>query len=496
MATQAPQHRIVYVPWDAKEALVWRNMAPMVHKTLDERFQFDIAEPGISAEGAGRETFRRRLLSPVRTRARRLQWLLRREPFRVKDDDSDPEITLIAHGRACHAVKQYLLSLLKETEDGWRDRRRVRQAIFVCPARLRFTHVLLWVTIATAFLAVVSETLRHVYPGADSIFSSVTTALGIIFGVLSLLLAILLSGEARSFLGWQDTFDNDKLDKDFDQFIVNGSKGRADTWPIPSQTLQLDHLSASIDNADAVSAAIRRIKGHKNVYEVELVNIQVEIGPVGPDQLPARAREHGSSDNRAHRTETVTFSDGDNTKDTDLPPCELKYRTNGYLELDAEPDSNTNMWTGQEQGEWRAKSQRFIYRFRPTAGSTRSLRMTIYGGFNRGDRSAHSHIDVYKYIARAEQEVDLRQYLAAGWTISSPVQVYYLPPRPPYIENADRIFPDEICDCFTSGRRLADGRALQVTQPEPGVFRWTVYSVRNGGMIGFLYDVTPPEGKP
>jgi hypothetical protein len=60
--------------------------------------------------------------------------------------------------------------------------------------------------------------------------------------------------------------------------------------------------------------------------------------------------------------------------------------------------------------------------------------------------------------------------------------------------NKDRSFPDEDCECLIIGRKLETGRRLEVTTLEPGLFQWTIYSIRNGGTMGFLFDVSAPAG--
>jgi hypothetical protein len=495
MATQHPEHYIVIVSWSGRESRFLNSLSKLVEQRIAAAGQYRclLWDWGIDADR--RPSWKQRLFAPIDLRVRRLRGYLRREPFYKDDEHSDPEITLIAHGRSCSVVKAYLLDLVDpagENHDDWRGRRRVRQAIFVAPLRARRIRAVLWTGIGMLVAAAALYVWGKLHSDASPLFDPLAYVIGGVGTLIFALLPLLADEQMRSLLGLPKNLDTDRIDLRFEELIVNGSKSLAGTWPIPSQVLKLDSLVPSVDVADSIGDAVVTPQGHKNVYEVARQTVQFEAAPIDPREAPPDVQRRGSFDNRTLRTLTVWFSERNNTEDTNLPPFDLPYRTQGCLEINPEP--TPNLWTGPEQGDWLANRKQFHYRFRPATGNNYALKATVYGGFNQGDRSAHSHIRVDCYIRELQYTLDLRQYLSAHWTISRPPEVYYIPPRPPTVFNKDRSFPDEDCECLIIGRKLETGRRLEVTTLEPGLFQWTIYSIRNGGTMGFLFDVSAPAG--
>jgi hypothetical protein len=489
MATQHPEHHVILLSWGPREARRLEKLIDLLSQlpAIQGQYRCSLWTWG-GQKSSDLGALKQRLFAPVDFRAQRIRRFLRQEPFRNADEHQDPEVTLIAYGRSCRVVKRYLVELVRELETDWRDIRRVRQVIFVSPRRVRRVLAAFWTAAVLAMLAAISAVWKHFDPSASSlcdlVFSVATVGSGLMIGML----ALLLNAEATVKLGLKRPLDTHELDRTFEELIENGDKKRAGTWPIPARSLPLDDLSATIETAEVIADAIDLPLGHKNVYEVASDSVTWEIGPIDAKVTPPDAPR--AFDNRARRIISVSFSRRDNTQHTGLPPYDLRYRTNGYMELKSEPVPN--LWSAQERGDWLARRQVYHYMFRPAPGLTYELNTTIYGGFNQGDRCAHSHLDPSRYIRRLECSLDLRPYLLAGWTITRTPELFYFPPRPPHVVQRDRIFPDENCDCLAAGRSLESGRRLTVDTLEPGKFRWTVYSVRNGGTLGFLFDVSAP----
>jgi hypothetical protein len=496
MATQNPRHCVVFVAWNSKQKILWKQLGELLEELPGIQGEYQLAswDSAAGANPGERDTPKQRLLAPARSGAHRFLRYLHREPYRVEDEHSDPEITLVAHGKACRVVQQYLLDLLEETEEAWRDRRRVRQAIFLSPSQGKLVRLLVAAVIGLPLLAILSEVVKLKCTGYAVLLNSIASVAVIASGLLGGLLPLLLSSESLKKIGWAESFDKNDLDKQFDELIIGGSKRRAGTWPIPSQILSIPRLTPTTDTAETIADAIRKPKGHKNVYELAMVKIETKVAPIQPPVLPPGAGQRDPFDNRSSRGEIHSFSERDATAGNDLPPYQLRYQTHGYMEIQKLPMDN--LWSVQEQGLWNAHHQSFIYAFRPEPGDTYALDATIYGGFNAGDRTAHTHIDVTHYIQKLEYTLDLRGYLTAGWAISRPPELYYFPPRPPEVRQKDRIFLDETCDCLSTQERLPQARPLQIATKEPGLYQWAVYSIRNGGIIGFVFDVSPRHQAP
>jgi hypothetical protein len=493
MATQHPEHYVVILSWNRTESRTLQDLPDLVkrHAAIGGEYRFVIWDWTASRPEREQVAWRQRFSAPIEFRSRMLQLFLRQAPYRNNDEHSDPEITLIAQGRSCRVIKNYLCGLVEETHEDWRDRQRIRQAIFIAPRNPRRFRVMLWSAVGLAVMSAASYLWAKLHEDAGWVFDLVAFVGTLGSAMLFALLTLFMNEEALRHLGLTRVFDSADLDRKFEEKIVNGSKRQAGTWPIPSQTLPVAKLSATTDAADRIASAIGVPRGHKNVYEVDVNTVRIDAAPSDSTTLPPRVRERGAYGNCSRRTLTVLFSEGNNTDETALQPYDLKYRTNGFMIVDREP--TPNLWSDGERGDWDANGQNYHYKFRPAAGSAYTLGLCVYGGFNEGDRSAHSHIEVFSYIRRLEYMLDLSPYLDAGWSISRPPEVYYFPPQPPHVVGKDRIFPGERCDCLAAGRKLDHGRRLNVLSTQKGVYQWTIYSVRNGGMIGFLFDVAAPK---
>jgi hypothetical protein len=482
MATQHPEHYIVLVSWSAKELPFLRELEKRLQ--LGDPYRTVLWDWSTDPGNHERPGWKERLFGPINFRARRLQSYLRAEPFRKDDELSDPEITLIARGKSCRVVKRYLVGLVGETQNNWRDRRRIRQAVFLSPRALRRARLMLWFAAGMGVVAIAAAVLAWLDRGASTGFDLLATVSGAGSALMFALFQTFVNEEALTHLGFRNFLDTDDVERVFDQLIVNGSKRRAGTWPIPSRTA---------DSADELADCIRIPKGHKNVYEVMLQRVELKIAPIDPAEAPAEVRQRGWFENRADRAAKVVFSDGNNTSPTDLPHYDLSFRTHGYMQMEAEPAPN--LWTEKERGEWLDNRRVFHYWFRPDRNASYALDVTVYGGFNQGDRSSHTHVDATCYVQKSQYELDLRPYLNAGWQISRFPELYYFPPRAPRVEGENRDFPDDRCDCLTSGRKLENGRRFEIASVEPGLFQWSIESIRDGGIIGYIFDVTAPVAK-
>src|ERR1700683_4454632 len=147
MATQHPEHYIVIVSWSGKESRFLEKLREQVEQRAATGGQYRRVLLDWRYDQDRPPNLKQRLFAPIDIRVRKLRGYLRREPFRKLDEHSDPEITLVAHGRSCSVVKAYLLELVNqagEDHDNWRDRRRIRQAIFVSPRKARRIRAVLW----------------------------------------------------------------------------------------------------------------------------------------------------------------------------------------------------------------------------------------------------------------------------------------------------------------------------------------------------------------
>src|ERR1035437_10106580 len=102
MATQNPQHQVVFVSWNDKQTGLWNQIGELLGRLpgIHGQYEFAFWDSTADADHQERVSLKQRLLAPIDFRARRLRRYLRREPFRVEDEHSDPGITLAADGKA------------------------------------------------------------------------------------------------------------------------------------------------------------------------------------------------------------------------------------------------------------------------------------------------------------------------------------------------------------------------------------------------------------
>src|SRR5215831_13963124 len=157
MATQHPEHYVVITSWGPKESRALRDLPEMLQNSAGMKgpYQFVLWDWTVSKSHSD-SSLKERMTRPIDFRVRNLQLFLRQQPYRNADEHSDPEITLVAHGRSCRAVKQYLCELVQDTHDDWRDRIRIRQAVFAGERKPRRFLVMLWTTLCLALLTIAS----------------------------------------------------------------------------------------------------------------------------------------------------------------------------------------------------------------------------------------------------------------------------------------------------------------------------------------------------
>ncbi len=424
---------------------------------------------------------------------------LQRPPFCSHHPEDDPDVTLVALGRGCLLVQDFLLRCLMKDTDV-RQIRRVRQVVFLTPPRP--PHWIAWAFAAIFVLATLSVPLYFLWPN-KVLLAGIASALVGLVTIASGVLAIATSSTALDVLGMaSERFLGAWTHREFEKRINSGSKRMAGAWPIPKQEIWPHRLRHAESGAiEEICEAILTPIGHPNTYEVDLFEYTLTVEPVPVKALPREVRDRLTIKEKytgvANFVSHVRFAGHDRTwgegapkADGELPPWELRYATRGYLEVhDPCPD---NLATS---GENFAKHSAYICRFRPKPNEDRFLRVTLYGGYDAGNRDSHIHLRADANYRLVRGNLDLSSYLRRGWSISPPKSLFFHS-RIPSTRSSDqrgsleRDLKDLECDCLTNKRVL--GVDLEVKQVSAGVFQWEKPNVRNGGIIAFEFDVIPP----
>jgi hypothetical protein len=114
--------------------------------------------------------------------------------------------------------------------------------------------------------------------------------------------------------------------------------------------------------------------------------------------------------------------------------------------------------------------KRFFYRFTPKLNAPHEkyrLEVTIYKGFDRGNRDIHLHLGFDRYYHRLTFSLDLRAYTSAGYFVTKAPEFRF-----------SKVDPG-VCDSCKDLLRLADEIPPKDTGT-PGLWRWELNRVDQG----------------
>jgi len=221
------------------------------------------------------------------------------------------------------------------------------------------------------------------------------------------------------------------------------------------------------------ASALAHPHGHSAIFEIELFRYSAKVKPLPPGTR--RQVQHGrttrvvESDNEAMVVREVTFGQNNNC----VNDFELKYRTRnaGFIEptlipaVEMRPDHRSRY---EESGT------EVNYLTSPSACKKYTLNMKVLRGFEAGHRDYHQHFTNQCYFRRVRFELDLTEYLKAGWKVTDQPKLYYH-------------FDD------TDDHTLCSRRDWCTPDPatgvhEPGKWKWELEHIRYG-VLDIKWDV-------
>ena len=212
--------------------------------------------------------------------------------------------------------------------------------------------------------------------------------------------------------------------------------------------------------------------GHPNVWEVERFLFSVKVWPLAPGT--EIAAKHGDKqrkvicDNAGKVIRQTTFGENNLCRD----PYVLKYgtRSGGWL---VPQISQPHCTPADKLRLYDDNGCDAYYEVEPTPGSTSTLSLTVYKGFDAGHRDFHMHLGKSTYFRRLCVEIDLTEYVRTGWRVTPP-RLYFHPTDP-----GDHV----LC-----GQRdmLAPDPAHAVDPA--GIWKWELEFVKEG-VVDFVFNV-------
>lgn len=472
-------HRLLIVSYSRGEASVAERCARLLAELpqlVDYEFLYWNARTH-----AARRSLIASLLAPVGSAARDLRRYLCTESGLPADPDDDPEITILAWGKGCRVVESFVCHELDDDDRSLRCLRRIRQILLLSQTAALRNRSLMLLSLVAAVLA----TWPAEFDGQRFV---ATIAAG-----LSLMIGVLTSDRALEFLGVDPRrIDRGSLAERFERAVVHGAKRTPGTWPIPAVRARFPPVTDTHpEELHQISSMIIVPRAHRSIFAIESCDHITKIGPYkapspDPDIFPTRP------DNVAQITHNVRFSSANPpSSDRTDPFWQIAYGTyRGFVTAAILPGDN--LWSPEEESRYSGTRKAFVYRFAPEPGREYRSSVIVHGGYGAGSRDAHTHLRADAHYTRAHWILDLSDYLKAGWAIFRRPEAYFVAGEIPNARSARDKIQGPRCNCVASTRPFQEGRRLVVEEGHPGHFSWFVENVRNGGIVGMVFDVQAP----
>ena len=224
---------------------------------------------------------------------------------------------------------------------------------------------------------------------------------------------------------------------------------------------------------DHLVDALLEPDGHKNVWEIDLLEHHITVEPLegARQEIVARYGSHERivhTDNVALVRRSVTFS----RKNRCSRPYTLRYATRNSGFVDPLMLGGENEALANETRSWEDTGTETVFKFTPKAGKTFSLNATVFKGFDAGQRDLHCHLGMWQARYKTIRvSLDLSAY---GGTASWPFE-------PMFRFHEQETRHDDLC---RSRAGFVDAMPPTKTEPK-GIWTWELHDLRCG-----IYDVS------
>jgi pimeloyl-ACP methyl ester carboxylesterase/cation transport regulator ChaC len=227
---------------------------------------------------------------------------------------------------------------------------------------------------------------------------------------------------------------------------------------------------------DAFVEALMHPHGHKHIWEVESYSCCARVTPQPPGSRVIAA--HGGkkrvveTDNVATVVRQIRFARNNRCPD----PFELRYATSNDGWID--PQLPDHVTSAERLQIWQDSGTRVIADVIPNPNQPATLAMTVHKGFDEGHRDFHMHLGNRAYFRRLLFEVDLSDYVRAGWRVTRAPQLYFHP-------------KDTLDHRLCGNREMLDPDPPHEVSP-CGIWRWALEYLKEG-VIDIVWDLAPAE---
>jgi pimeloyl-ACP methyl ester carboxylesterase len=226
----------------------------------------------------------------------------------------------------------------------------------------------------------------------------------------------------------------------------------------------------------ALKAALLRPIGHPAFYEIDSIEVKLEVSPLHGEEQHYHA-QYGTTardvetDNRARRLLNIAFA----KENRCVKQYQVQYRTNpaGFVRFLGIREPNEA--AAEAESRYREAGTELMYCFTPKNGETFWMDVEVYKGFDAGNRTWHDHVPSTIRCRTYRFTLDLSKYLEDGFTISREPEFRWNP--------VDVRHDDEVAD-----QRSHELVAAAVPGSPPGVWVWELDDYR-GGLLDLAWDV-------
>jgi pimeloyl-ACP methyl ester carboxylesterase/cation transport regulator ChaC len=215
--------------------------------------------------------------------------------------------------------------------------------------------------------------------------------------------------------------------------------------------------------------------GHLHIWEIESYLYSVRVSPL-PHGTVIHAKHANqerviTTDNFARVIKEVQF--GRNNRCQHPFPLKYRTRTDGWIE----PNMPPHITTPDNTAKYDDTGFEVVAEVMPDKGSTSTLSMKVYKGFDENHRNFHMHIGQQAYYRRLKFTVDLQDYISSGWVVSRGPHLYF------HLHD-----PGDHGLC--AKREMLDPDPVHEYNPI-GIWNWEFEHIKDG-IVDLIWDVTPP----
>lgn len=240
-----------------------------------------------------------------------------------------------------------------------------------------------------------------------------------------------------------------------------------------SEIIQCDPKNPRDQRYVALKDALLNPIGHPSIYEIDLFEVSLAVSPASRDttytlrDLEKPLEIH--TDNIALRMIKIVFSKQNR--------CRIQYdqtyrSENGFVELLGLTEPNEAL--PETLSEYYSTGKKLTYLFTPDRDDTFLMKVRIYGGYGKDERSWHNHMKANARYKLFRFTLNLKDYHDAGYQVSPEPNLYY---------HDQNIMDHKLCS-----NRVFESPLPCIPGSDPWLRTWELSNIK-GGVVDIVWDL-------